>query len=233
MQPISGSRAAATADPGGPAPDARVRVWDLPTRLFHWALAVLVVTSFVTGKTGGNAIAWHMWSGYAILALVLFRILWGLAGDRYARFASFPPSLPATWRYLRAGGRSAGHSPLGAWSVYALLAVLLVQATTGLFANDAIFTEGPLAKMVSGATSDALTRIHRLNEWVIVTLVALHLAAVAYYWLVRRDNLLWPMIVGDKRALAAAPARDDRTMRVRALILLACAAGLVTYVVRL
>jgi cytochrome b len=210
-----------------------VRIWDLPTRLFHWALAALVVASFVTGKTGGNALAWHMWSGYAILTLVVFRILWGLAGDRYALFGSFAPSPRATLRYLRSGARSAGHSPLGAWSVYALLAALLVQASTGLFANDAIFTEGPLAKMVSGATSDALTRIHLRNEWVIVTLVALHLAAVAFYALIRREDLVGPMFVGDKSALAAAPARDDPAIRLRALILFACAAALVAYVVRL
>lgn len=210
-----------------------MRIWDLPTRLFHWALAALVVASVVTAKVGGNAIGWHMWSGYAILSLVLFRILWGLTGDRYARFASFPPSPAATFEYLRRGGRSAGHSPLGAWSVYALLAALALQASTGLFANDAIFTEGPLAKLVSGASSDFLTRIHKLNEWTLWTLVGLHLAAVGYYAIGRRENLVWPMIVGDKHHLAAAPARDDLTMRVRALILLAYAAGLVTYVVRL
>jgi cytochrome b len=224
--------------PSSPAPPAaerggRVRIWDLPTRLTHWALAVLIVFSVATAKTGGNALQWHFWSGYAVLTLLVFRLLWGVAGDRYARFASFVRGPRAVLAYLRgAADGGAGHNPLGALSVLALLASMLVQATTGLFANDAIFSEGPLAKLVSGATSDRMTSIHKFNEKVLYVLVGLHLAAVAFYE-ARRKRLVLPMIVGDRRDIDASPARDDAGMRLRATVLLAVAAALVSYVVRL
>jgi len=223
-----------TNDSGTDAAARRVRVWDLPTRLFHWSLAVLAVVSVVTAKVGGNALAWHFWSGYTVLALLVFRVLWGLAGGRYARFAEFVRGPRAVLTYLRGTrGDSPGHNPLGAVSVIALLTAFLVQAVTGLFANDAIFTEGPLARMVSGATSDRMTTIHKWNELVLYGLVGLHLLAVGYYELIRRRRLILPMITGDRRDTDGAPARDDAPMRLRALVLLAVAAGLVTYVVTL
>jgi cytochrome b len=216
----------------------RVRVWDLPTRLFHWTLALLVAASFVTAEIGGNAMLWHMRVGYAILALVLFRVLWGLAGDRYALFSSFVRGPRRVQAYLGEtlrglAPRTAGHNPLGAVSVLALLAALAVQAITGLFANDDIATEGPLAKLVSGGASTWLTRLHKWNETLIVVLVGLHLAAIVFYALGKRENLVWPMIIGDKLDLAAWPAADDLKIRIRAAVLLALAAGLVTYLVRL
>lgn len=241
----------AVEPPGDAAPPAKTRIWDLPTRLFHWSLATLVIFSFVSGKIGGNAMVWHMRSGYAILALLVFRLLWGLAGSRYARFATFVrgpgaivayvrsllPSSPAPAAAAAAAGpvasAQAGHSPLGALSVIAMLLVLLVQATTGLFANDEIFTEGPLAHRVSGAFSSLATTIHRYNEYVILGLVILHWLAVAFYWIVRRDNLVLPMLAGDKKDLVAEPCADDMAERVRALVFLAIGAGIVTWVVNL
>jgi cytochrome b len=215
-------------------PAAAGRVWDLPTRLFHWSLAALVVFSFTTAKLGGNWIDWHMRSGYAVLALLLFRLLWGFAGARYALFANFVRGPLAVFAHLRGRyGPYAGHNPLGALSVLALLAALLLQAATGLFANDDIASEGPLAKLVSNATSNRLSGIHRTNEWVLVALVALHLAAIAFYALVRRDNLVRPMIVGDRPGLALPPAADDAAIRLRAALLAALAAALVAYVVTL
>ncbi len=213
---------------------ARVRVWDLPTRLFHWTLVLLLVFSVSTAKIGGNALQWHFWSGYAVLTLVTFRILWGMAGDRYARFAAFVRGPRTVIAYLRgAHDTGAGHNPLGALSVLALLAAVLVQASTGLFANDAIFSEGPLAKLVSNATSDRMTAIHNWNEKVIYALVALHLAAVLFYEIARRKRVVLAMIDGDQRSIVAEAARDDASMRLRAVILLALAAGLVSYVVQL
>lgn len=215
----------------------RVRIWDLPTRLFHWTLALLVVFSVATAKIGGNWMHWHMWSGYAILALLVFRLLWGFAGSRYALFAQFVRGPRTVLAYLRApqgaGRRHPGHNPLGAWSVLALLATLLVQASTGLFANDEIATEGPLSKFVSGATASLMTRIHALNQNVIYALVALHLAAIAYYFFGKRENLVAPMITGFKRGIAADPAQDDALTRARAAVLALLAAGLVAYVVNL
>jgi cytochrome b len=180
-----------------------VLVWDLPTRVFHWLLVALVAFSFVTGNVGGNAIAYHMVSGYAILALLAFRIVWGFVGGRHARFASFVRAPRAVIAYAKglATGRHAphlGHNPLGGWSVIAMLAALLVQASTGLFVDDEIATQGPLNKYVSGGTAALLTTIHRLNAKIVVALVALHVAAVVFYALARRENLVRPMLHGRK-----------------------------------
>ncbi|MCL4745786.1 MAG: cytochrome b/b6 domain-containing protein [Burkholderiaceae bacterium] len=207
----------------------RTRVWDLPTRLFHWLLAGCVVASIVTVNIGGNAIGWHFRFGYAILALVLFRIVWGFAGPRYARFASFPPSPSGVIRYLRGEvAAPPGHSPLGALSVYALLAALCVQVGTGLFANDDIMWEGPLKPLVSNAASELLTRVHRINRFVVIALVVLHLAAIAFYATVRKKTLIRPMIGGDcelDAANAHPPADDGAATRLRALaIALGCVA---------
>ena len=211
----------------------RVRVWDLPTRLFHWTLAVLVGFSFTSAKVGGAWIEWHFYSGYTILALVTFRLLWGFAGSRYARFANFVRGPRAIAEYLRGGSARPGHNPLGALSVLAMLLCLLVQASTGLFATDDIASEGPLAKLVSASTAALLTRIHRWNEKVLLTLTILHLGAVFYYLLAGRRNLIVPMLTGDQQAHDAPAARDDPAMRLRAVVLLAVASGLVGYLVNL
>jgi cytochrome b len=195
---------------------AQVRVWDLPTRLFHWALVALVVTSFVTGKVGGNGMTWHIYSGYAILALVAFRIVWGFVGGRESRFASFLRGPGAVLRYARtlldrAAPRHAGHNPLGGWSVLLMLAALGTQAVTGLFASDDIFVEGPLAAKVSGATVTLLTRVHNWNEWVLIALVALHGAAILFHALFKREDLVRPMVTGRRALDAPAPDTPNRT----------------------
>ncbi|MDZ7596904.1 MAG: cytochrome b/b6 domain-containing protein [Desulfobacterales bacterium] len=203
------------AKAGGPTQP--VSVWDLPTRLFHWLLAALVAASFVTGKIGGNAMAYHERSGLAILVLLLFRVAWGFVGSRSSRFADFLKGPRTVLRYARGllrpdAPRHLGHNPLGGWSVVAMLAALFIQAGTGLFANDDILTEGPLFSWVSKATSDALTRVHLFNRQAIVLLVALHLGAILFHWVVKGDNLVKPMITGVKNweGGAAAPA-DGRT----------------------
>lgn len=216
-----------------PVAAGRVRVWDLPTRAFHWLLAACVTFSVVTGQLGGSWLEWHFASGGAVLSLLMFRILWGFAGDRYARFSAFPPSLRGTVGYLRRRTRCAGHNPLAAWSVYALLLVLALQAGTGLFANDAIFMEGPLAKFVSNATSDMLTRVHSTNRLVVFGLVTLHLAAIAFYRLVWREPLTLAMLTGDKDGTVAPAAADDKAVRLRAVIFAALATMLVQYLLRL
>ncbi len=183
---------------------APIHVWDLPTRLFHWLLAALVVVSFVTADMGGNAMTWHMRAGYAILALLLFRSAWGFFGGETARFSSFVRGPSAVFRYAKNLLKKdtvshLGHNPLGGWSILAMMAALLLQAATGLFANDDIFIEGPLYPWVSKATSDLLTRIHRINPWVIIVLVSVHVAAVFFYLIYRKENLIGPMITGRKR----------------------------------
>lgn len=219
------------ADPAG----KRVRVWDLPTRLFHWSLVLLIVFSAVTAQIGGLWLDWHMRSGYAILALVVFRLLWGVAGSRYARLAHFVRGPHVVLEYLRGRHPQAqiGHNPLGALSVVAVLAVLLIQALTGLFTNDGSFTEGPLARLVSSATSDSMSTLHRWGELAIYALVGLHVAAVLFYLVVRRDNLIRPMITGDRHGLAGPSVDDGPALWRRAAVLLAVASGLTGYVVLL
>ena len=176
-----------------------VRVWDLPTRLFHWALAICIVLGIVFVKIGGNAIQWHAYCGYAALALILFRVIWGFVGSWHARFTNFIPSPSTLIAFLRGqvdGGL--GHNPLGALSVIALLGVILIQALTGLFADDDIFFQGPLAKYVSNSTVALLTSIHRFNQYLIFALVGLHIAAISYYYFAKRENLVGPMVTGDK-----------------------------------
>ncbi|MEI2418020.1 cytochrome b/b6 domain-containing protein [Orrella sp. JC864] len=215
---------------------AAVRIWDLPTRLFHWLLAACVTGALVTVKLGGMYMDWHVRFGLATFGLILFRLLWGLFGPRYARFAQFVRGPGAWWRYLRgqAPEGQAGHNPLGALSVVAMLALFGLQAGTGLFANDDILTQGPLAHRISGELSSRLTGLHMQAEWLLYALVALHLAAVAWYALVRRKRLVGPMIHGDAPAAELAPgtpaAEDGLAVRLRALALAAAVAALLAWI---
>ena len=217
----------------------RVRVWDLPTRLFHAVLALAVIGAVVSAKIGGAAMVWHFRLGYLVFGLLVFRLLWGFLGGRWSRFASFLYSPAVTLRYLRGRATPAdrlevGHSPLGAMSVFAVLAVLAVQVATGLVGDDEIANVGPLNRYVSGATGLAATAWHKeWGQWIILALVALHVAAVALYaW--RGRNLVGPMLHGDKALPAGTPASDDAvSTRLRALVLALASAVTVWAVVRL
>jgi cytochrome b len=217
-----------------------VRVWDLPTRAFHWVLAVCVLVSLSSGWIGGNAMVWHLRCGYVVFALLLFRLLWGFFGGHWSRFATFAYSPVTSLRYLRGESRPdehhhVGHNPLGAFSVFGLLLILAAQVGSGLFADDEISTTGPLNKFVSGKTAGTLTSWHTtFGQWLIVTLVVLHLVAVGFYLVRRRQNLIGPMLSGDKLLPANVPASvDSAGSRLVALLLFALAAGLVTWLVGL
>ena len=180
-----------------------IHVWDIPTRLFHWILVGLVIFSFISGKIGVTAMRYHEWSGFAILVLVVFRIVWGFIGGRQSRFSDFLKGPAAVIRYasslLRKDSKPhIGHNPLGGWSIIAMLISLLIQVGTGLFANDDILTEGPLYALVSKQTSDWLTGVHHLNQKVLLVLVLIHIAAVFFYLIAKRENLIKPMITGSK-----------------------------------
>lgn len=216
------------------------RVWDLPTRLFHWVLAACVIGSVITGHIGGNALEWHFKLGYTSFTLLVFRIVWGFVGGRWSRFASFVYAPSTVLRYLRGQNRpdeavDVGHNPLGAFSVFALLAVLAVQVGTGLVADDEIATTGPLNRFVSGATATSATAWHKdLGQWIVVALVVLHVAAILYYRFRHAKNLVGPMLTGDKLLPAGTPASADGWgTRALAAVLVAAAAGLVTWVVNL
>jgi cytochrome b len=186
-------------------PTSRVLVWDLPTRLFHWLLFICLILSFATGIIGGNLMEYHMLSGYAILVLLLFRFGWGFWGSRTARFSSFVKGPTTVFSYairlLREKTEMPylGHNPLGGWSIVAMLLVLFIQVTTGMFANDDILTEGPLYEWVSKETSDFLTWVHLINRYILVALIAIHLFAVFFYFVFKHENLIGPMITGRKR----------------------------------
>ena len=173
------------------------RVWDLPTRLFHWALVVLIGLAWWTAETGRNSL--HLWLGYGVLFLLLFRILWGFLGSSTSRFSAFVRGPRAVAEYIRNRFRwpLAGHAPLGALSVIALLALLLVEVGTGLFAADEDgFFSGPLAYLVSIGASDRMTGWHEeLFDWLLI-LIGLHVAAILLYRLALGRNLVGPMITG-------------------------------------
>ncbi|MFT3812984.1 MAG: cytochrome b/b6 domain-containing protein [Acidovorax sp.] len=212
-----------------------VRIWDLPTRLFHWSLAACVVGLVVSAKLGGNAMVWHFRLGYAVLALLLFRIVWGLVGGRWSRFSAFLYSPARLLRYLRGQGHaqdSVGHSPLGALSVFALLAVLIAQVASGLLSDDEIAFAGPLTRFASGEVVGFASGYHaNIGQYLVYALVALHVAAIVYYVRVRRHRLVAPMIGGDKHlAEPHPPSRDDALSRLAAAMVLGCAGGLAWWV---
>jgi len=226
-----------TAAEPAPSPLPALRVWDLPTRLFHWTLAAAVVALVATAKAG--AMEWHFRLGYTVMALLLFRVLWGFAGGRWSRFAAFVYRPGAILAYLRGQAPPAhrlGHNPLGALSVFALLAVLLLQVATGLVSDDAISFTGPLADKVPGAWSSAGTDWHKsAGQWLVIGLALLHVAAVLFYALVKRQDLVRAMVVGDRRlaetpAAPLQPSRDDAVSRLGAAVLFALCAALSAWV---
>ena len=190
----------------------QVPVWDLPTRLFHWLLVVLIALLYASGEYNLLDMRWHFWCGYATLALILFRVLWGVFGSQTSRFSAFVRSPVAVARYVRAllstnPQHSIGHNPLGGWSVVAMLLCLLAQAISGLFTSDGIDEDGPFVDSVSSATVKLATKLHHLGETVLIALIALHIGAVLLHKALKRDNLILPMITGRKRADAPAPMR--------------------------
>ena len=209
-----------------------VHVWDIAVRLFHWVLVALIILSFTTAQIGGNAMRIHELSGFTILTLVLFRLLWGVFGSTYARFSHFVRGPAQALGYARALARGrapfhAGHNPLGGWMIVAMLLCLLIQAGTGLFANDDIMTEGPLYPWVSKQTSDLLSRIHETNFYVLLALITLHVAAALYYLWGKRENLILPLFSGRKKVPETLQAEESRggPLWLAGLLLALCAGG--------
>lgn len=176
----------------------RIRVWDLPLRIFHWALAFCVIAAYIAQSIGGNAMVWHGRFGLAVLGLLTFRLAWGFVGSTNARFRHFVRGPKAIAAYLRGQWSGLGHNPLGALSVLALLGVPLLLTLTGLFANDDIAFEGPLYALIDKDLSDRITKIHHWFEPVILILVGLHVAAIAFYVWVKKQTLVKPMMTGWK-----------------------------------
>ena len=220
-----------------------IRVWDLPIRLFHWLLVLCIIGSLISVNLGGNAMEWHAYFGYSVLTLLIFRITWGFVGSTHARFSSFLPNRKKTLNYLQGKGPSVlGHNPLAAISVFALLLVLSVQVFTGLFVDDEIAFQGPLAKYVPNWVVSILSEIHEGNQVVIYTLITIHIAAIIYYKKFRGEDLITPMISGDKEIDPSEEAnylpsdlgrasQDGALQRGIALVLLSLIAVVVGYLI--
>lgn len=192
-----------------------VNVWDLPTRLFHWTLVILMIIQWWTAKSS-STMDYHAWGGYLVLALVLFRLIWGFVGSDTVRFNDFVKGPSAGLDYLKALLRGEtsfylGHNPVGGWSILVMLLLLLVQAITGLFANDDILIEGPLYGWVSKSTSDWLTTVHKVNFNLLLLVIAVHISATLFYLFVKKENLIYPMLSGVKRL---SPGLLDKTPRI-------------------
>ena len=206
-----------------------MRVWDAPTRLFHWALVILLGISWLTESRGWMRV--HMLSGYSIIALLLFRVAWGFAGSQTARFSHFIRGPRAALRHLahllrREPDTEIGHNAAGGWMVLVMLALLVVQVATGLCANDDANTEGPLFNYVGKEWSDWLSHIHAVNFMLIQIAVALHVVAILIYLGLARHDLVRPMITGWK-LLPDVLSPPRFVSPVRAVVLFAIAVGLV------
>lgn len=220
-----------------------IRVWDLPIRLFHWLLVLCIAGSLISVNLGGNAIEWHAYFGYTVLTLLIFRFIWGFIGSKHARFSSFMPKRAAIMQYLQGKSpRLLGHNPIGALSVFALLFVLSVQVFTGLFVDDEIAFQGPLAKYVPNYVVSFLSEIHEGNQVVIYTLIAIHISAIWFYKKYKGENLVKAMLTGDKEIdpseeanyLASdlgQPSKDGILQRALALLILSAIAVVVGYLI--
>jgi cytochrome b len=207
----------------------RLLVWDLPIRLFHWVAAALVLMLYLTSRW--NRMDWHVRAGDALLALILFRLLWGLFGSDTARFARFVRSPSAVLRYLarllrRGPDDQLGHNPAGGWMVVAMLALLLAQSLTGVFVLNDVVNEGPFTELVPAAVANAMTALHDRVLWdLLLAAIALHILAILGYALVKRHDLTRPMLTGRKWLRETTP-RPRMARPALALLLLASAAGL-------
>ena len=208
-----------------------VRIWDLPTRLFHWLLTACVIGLVITGNVGGNAMVWHFRWGYAVLALLLFRLVWGFVGGHWSRWGQLVLAPAQVRSYLRGPASDqawAGHNPIGSWSVLLMLLWLLLQVSTGLVSDDEIANAGPLTALVSGATVSAATAWHKgLGKGILILLVLLHVSAIGWYQLRKAQALVPAMLHGDKPLPEHTRASRDGPLPrlLAALVLLACAAA--------
>jgi cytochrome b len=213
-------------------------VWDLPVRVFHWTLVAAIIGAFVTNRLGVSYFKYHVWCGYTVIVLVVFRVVWGFVGTRHAQFWNFVCGPAATLRYaiglLRGHElRYAGHNPLGAWMVLALLFALGLQASLGLFSNDEIFNVGPLYGYVSKDLSLQLTSLHRYLFYWILGAIAIHVLAVMAHHVFEKANLLHAMITGRKPHHAVAETDGIASSRTwLAVLLIVVLAGALAWVVR-
>ena len=218
-------------------PEKRM-VWDLPLRLFHWLLVLCISASYATAKAGFNWTKYHFWIGYFTLGLVAFRIIWGFVGPRHARFSNFVAGPSRVFAYLRTlfkhdSPPAMGHNPVGALVVILMLLMVGAQATTGLFLidNTEVWT-APYYPAVSGETASLLGKFHHLNFDVLLWVIGLHVLAIIYYRVYKRQSLVLPMITGRKLAqLVPAQQAIESSQLLKAIIVAALCAGAVYWLI--
>ena len=187
------------------SPHVTLKVWDLGVRVFHWLLVALVTALWFTATSDGDWMTVHQWLGVTVIAIIFTRMVWGFVGSDTARFSSFLVGPKSVGRYLKRFISSGddvsfvGHNPAGGWSVMLLLSFLVFQALTGLFSNDDIFFDGPLAGVVGKDLSDVITGLHHQLFEILMILIGVHVAAVIVHWVFKRDNLIRPMVSGVKK----------------------------------
>lgn len=212
-------------DTGGPDTlRERVRIWDGPTRIFHWLLVLLIPLMWWTAENDDMGL--HVTLGLVLVAMIVFRLLWGVIGSSTARFANFLKGPRGVMSYLNGNAaESIGHNPLGGWSVAALILALCVQVGLGLFAEDSDgLVAGPLSASVSPATAEWATDMHEIMFYVLLALIVLHVIAILFYALAKRRNLVGPMITGRGAAPAGAePMRKVSAIRVALTLALSAA----------
>ena len=170
-------------------------VWDVSQRLVHWLLPILIGFSWWSAEN--DRMQWHAYAGYALLSLVIWRLLWGFVGSHYARFGQFWPSLSRLRSYMKRGDDSdLGHNPLGALSVFTLLLLILTQAVSGLFNTDELFLDGPLVVIASDTVIELSSEVHELGWLLLQVFIGLHLAAITWYRFVKKRNLVLAMWFG-------------------------------------
>jgi len=213
----------------------RVRVWDLPTRLFHWLIVALVAAAYATLRL--NWMQWHGWAGEALLAALIFRLLWGFFGSDTARFSHFLGSPRTATRYLkrslvREPDQQIGHNPAGGWMILLLLVLLLAETLTGIYVANDVADVGPLTEITPAQVADAIRTAHGVLWNTLLAAIALHVLAIAGYAWVKGQNLLLPMISGTKRLPLGMPAPRLAGL-MRAIVLAALSAAATVALVRL
>lgn len=212
-----------------------VRIWDAPTRLFHWALVLCVIGLVTTAQIGGAAMQWHFRLGYSVLSLLLFRLIWGFVGGYWSRFGSFLYGPHQVLDYLNGRGDPAtrvGHNPMGALSVFAMLIFLLLQVSSGLMSDDEIAATGPLARFVSSTWVANATYYHKaIGKFVLLGLVLTHLLAIGFYFFKKHENLVKAMLTGNKEL--AVPAQESNDSAARRRLAFAIFSGVVVLVAAL
>lgn len=213
----------------------QILIWQWPTRIFHWLLVLVILFSFYSGLNGGlQEMEYHKVSGYCALTLVIFRIMWGFVSCGNARFSQFLVGPNAVSNYLKMGFQDTqmqGHNPLGGLSIIAMLTIIFIQTSTGLFANDDIWIEGPLAHLVSEKVSGQLTSVHHISAWCLGGIIILHLSAIAFHTLFLKHTLIKTMITGYRESTSQTEKHTHSHQYLAAAVLIIIAASAVYAIV--